>query len=165
MTQLDPQDRRLLALLQQDAKRPTQELAEAAGMSTSPPAWRRIRRLEKAGVIDRVVALLNPPKKLGGLNTRAYVHVSLIDHTEPTIRAFDDFVAHEDQIVECCSITGGADDYLLKVVATDPEALEHFLMRKVLGLGIVRSSTTHFVLRQKKHATALHWTLAELFPI
>ena len=151
MTQIDPQDRRLLSLLQQDAKRPTQELAEAAGMSTSP-AWRRIRRLEKAGVIDRVVALLNP-KKLG-LNTRAYVHVSLIDHTEPTIRAFDDFVAHEDQIVECCSITG-ADDYLLKVVATDPEALEHFLMRKVLGLGIVRSSTTHFVLRQKKHATAL----------
>jgi len=151
MPPLDPQDIRLLTLLQQDAKRSTQELAEAAGMSSSPTR-RRVRKLEKDGVIDRIVALLNP-KKLG-LNTRAYVHVSLVDHTEPSIRAFDDFVAREDQIVECCSITG-ADDYLLKVVATDPEALETFLMQKILALGIVRSSTTHFVLRQKKHATAL----------
>ena len=80
--------------------------------------------------------------------------MSLIDHSEENIRAFDRFVEDEDQIVECCSITG-SDDYLLKVVATDPEALEQFIMKRLLSLGIVRSSTTHFVLRQKKYATAL----------
>ncbi|MCI2398719.1 Lrp/AsnC family transcriptional regulator [Aliiroseovarius subalbicans] len=151
MPDLTAQDARLLSLLQQDAKRSTQDLADAAGMSASP-AWRRVRKLESDGVIDRTVALLNPRKL--GLNTLAYVHVSLMDHSEASIRAFDSFVAREDQIVECCSITG-ADDYLLKVVAPDPEALETFLMRRILALGIVRSSTTHFVLRQKKHVTAL----------
>ncbi len=151
MTNLDDQDIRLLAALQKDGKISTQDLAERAGMSASP-AWRRVRKLEQAGIIDRYVALLNPRSL--GLNTRAYVHVSLIDHSEDSIRIFDDFVAREDQVVECCSITG-SDDYLLKVVATDPEALEFFIMKRILGLGIVRNSTTHFVLGQKKYTTAL----------
>lgn len=151
MTPLEPQDRRLLRALQQNSKLSTQDLAAAAGMSASP-AWRRVRKLEEDGVIERYVALLNP--RALGLNTRAYVHVSLLDHSEGSIRAFDTFVANEAQIVECCSVTG-SDDYLLKVVATDPEALESFLMKRILGLGIVRSTTTHFVLRQKKYATAL----------
>ncbi len=150
-TDLDATDRRLLRELQRDGKASVQDLAERCGLSTSP-AWRRIRRLEEAGIIKGYAALLSARKI--GLKTRAYVHVSLIDHTETSIRIFDDFVAREEQVVECCSITG-TEDYLLKVVATDPEALEHFLMKKILGLGIVRNSTTHFVLRQKKYSTAL----------
>ncbi len=150
-TDLDATDRRLLRELQRDGKASVQDLAERSGLSTSP-AWRRIRRLEEAGIIKGYAALLSARKI--GLKTRAYVHVSLIDHTETSIRIFDDFVAREEQVVECCSITG-TEDYLLKVVATDPEALEHFLMKKILGLGIVRNSTTHFVLRQKKYSTAL----------
>ena len=82
------------------------------------------------------------------------MHVSLIEHTEDAIQTFDRFVAEQDQVIECCSVTG-ADDYLLKVVAENPEGLEKFLMQKMLRLGIVRSSTTHFVLRQKKYRTAL----------
>ena len=151
MADLDPQDIRLLAALQQDGKISTQDLAARTGMSASP-AWRRVRKLEETGVIDRYVALLSP--RALGLNTRAYVHVSLVDHSEDSIRIFDEFVAREGQVVECCSITG-ADDYLLKVVAADPEALEHFIMKRILGLGIVRNSTTHFVLGQKKYTTTL----------
>jgi len=148
---LTDQDKRLLEALQADGKLSMQALAEAAGTSASP-AWRRVRRLEEAGVIDRYVALLNAQKL--GLMTRAYVHVSLIDHTEDSIQTFDRFVELEDQVVECCSVTG-SDDYLLKIVAADPEALENFIMKRLLSLGIVRSSTTHFVLRQKKYTTAL----------
>ncbi len=151
MTDLAPQDLQILHELQRNGKISTQDLAEACNMSASP-CWRRVRKLEETGVIDRYVAVLDA-KKLG-LNTRAYVHISLMDHTEATIEKFDRFVATEDQIVECCSVTG-SDDYLIKIVATDPEALEQFLMKRVLALGIVRSSTTNFVLRQKKHATAL----------
>ena len=111
-----------------------------------------MRKVEGAGIIERYVTLLN--RRALGLNTLAFVHVSLIEHSEQAIKVFDDFVAKEDQIIECCSITG-ADDYLLKVVAEDPEGLENFIMKKVLRLGIVRSSTTHFVLRQKKYRTEL----------
>ena len=148
---LDDLDKRLLRLLQADAKISSQELAEQVNLSVSP-CWRRVRKLENAGVIDKYVTLLNRRKL--GLNTVAYVHVSLIEHTEEAIKVFDDFVARQEQVIECSSVTG-ADDYLLKVVAADPEGLETFIMQKMPRLGIVRSSTTHFVLRQKKYSTAL----------
>jgi len=84
----------------------------------------------------------------------AYVQVSLLDHTEATLARFDRFVQTEAQILECATITG-TFDYQLKIVATDPEGLEHFLMRRMLSLGIIRSTVTHFVLRQTKYTTAL----------
>lgn len=151
MPQLDTADIRLLTALQSDCKLSTQELAERASLSPSP-AWRRVRRLEEDGVIDAYVALVNP--RAVGLNTRAYIHVSLTDHAPGTIRGFETFVEREAQIIECAAITGAAD-YLLKVVARDPEDLEAFLMHRLLALGFVRASTTHFVLSQKKQATAL----------
>ena len=151
MPLLDLQDRKILSVLQKDGKISIQDLADKVGMSTSP-CWRRVRKLEEAGLISGYVALLDTRKL--GLNTRAYVHISLIDHTEESIRIFDEFVARQEQIVECCSITG-SDDYLLNIIATDPESLEKFIMKQILRLGIVRSSTTHFVLRQKKYTTAV----------
>lgn len=156
MPVLDVQDKSILRLLQGNAKISSQELADKVNLSVSP-CWRRVRKLEDAGIIERYVTLLN--RRNLGLNTLAYVHVSLIEHTEAAIKAFDDFVAGQEQIIECCSVTG-SDDYLLKVVAEDPEGLETFLMQKMLRLGIVRSSTTNFVLRQKKYSTALPLGLA-----
>lgn len=151
MPNIDATDRKILRILQKNAKISSQDLADQVNLSVSP-CWRRVRKLEDAGIIEKYVTMLKPRGL--GLNTLAYVHVSLIEHTEKTIAAFDDFVARQDQVVECCSVTG-ADDYLLKVVAEDPEGLENFIMKKMLRLGIVRSSTTHFVLRQKKYSTEL----------
>lgn len=151
MPHLDDSDKRLLHLLQDNSKISSQDLADQVNLSVSP-CWRRVRKLEENGIISKYVTLLDA-KKLG-LQTMAYVHVSLIEHTEDVIRTFDQFVTDQDQVIECCSVTG-ADDYLLKVVAENPEGLEQFLMQKMLRLGIVRSSTTHFVLRQKKYSTAL----------
>ena len=56
--------------------------------------------------------------------------------------------------MECATITG-TYDYQLKIVAADAEGLEHFLMRRMLPLGIIRSTVTHFVLRQTKYTTAV----------
>ena len=151
MQSLDEFDKRLLRLVQHDARLSTQDLADGAGLSASP-AWRRVRKLEQDGVIRAHVAMLDPRKL--GLHAVAYVHVSLLDHTEATIARFDGFVQAEDQVVECASITG-SNDYVLKVFARDPEALEFFIMRKLLALGVVRSSTTNFVLRQTKYTTEL----------
>lgn len=151
MPELDEYDRSILRILQRNGKISMPDLAEQVALSVSP-CWRRVRKLEDAGFINSYAALLD--RHMLGLNTLAFVHISLTDHKEETITLFDDFVSHQDQIVECCSITG-SDDYLLKVVAADPEGLENFIMRRILHLGIVRSSTTHFVLRQKKYRTDL----------
>lgn len=151
MPDLDDIDCRLLRLLQRDATLSNQALADAAGLSASP-AWRRVRRLIEDGYIARQVAIVPPAR--AGLHAMAYVQVSLLDHREDSLAAFDRFVQTEDQIIECATITG-TSDYLLKIVAADPEGLEHFIMRRMLALGIVRGTMTNFVLRQTKYTTAM----------
>lgn len=151
MDPIDSFDKALLSALQRDGKASTQDLAGKAGLSASP-CWRRIRRLEEAGVIERYAAVLNPREV--GLHALAYVHVSLIDHTEATIEKFNRFVQLADQIIECCSITGESD-FVLKVAAPDPEGLEEFIMRGILGTGAVRASMTNFILRQTKSGMSL----------
>lgn len=148
---LDEADRRILRALQRDAGLSMQALADEVGMSPSP-CWRRVKALRDQGVIRGEVALLD--RRLLGLTALAYIHLSLTDHGEATIQRLDDFVQRHDRIVECATITG-VDDYVIKVLARDPEDLERFLMKELLALGVVRASTTHFVLRQTKYSTAV----------
>lgn len=151
MVEIDHHDRNILRVLQTDGKIGNQELAEKVNLSNSP-CWRRVKKLEEAKVIDGYVAMLNP-KRLD-LSAMAYVHIALLDHTQETIEMLDDFVALQEQIVECSSITG-PNDYVLKIIEKDTESLEQFIMQKLLRLGIVRASTTNLILRQKKYTTAL----------
>jgi DNA-binding Lrp family transcriptional regulator len=151
MEKLDNFDRSILRVLQADGKIGNQDLAEKVNLSSSP-CWRRVRKLEDNGVIDSYVAKLNP--KSLGLTAMAYVHIALLDHRQKTIETLDNFVASKDQIIECSSITG-SNDYLLKIIETDTESLEKFIMQSLLRLGIVRSSTTNLILRQQKYTTAV----------
>lgn len=148
---LTESDRRLLGALQRNARASTQELAELSGLSASP-AWRRIKRLEDLGIITSHVALLDRQRL--GLSVMAYILVSLTEHTEGALAKFDSFVQGQPQILECARVTGGFD-YLLKVVCRDPEGLEDFLMHHLLSLGVVRTASTSFVLRQTKSTTEL----------
>lgn len=150
---LDAADHRILAVLQKDGKASLQDIAHAAGLSNSP-CWRRIKRLEEAGVIAGYVARLDP--KALGLHALAYVFVSLVDHREDTIATFNRLIETEPRIVECASITGNSD-FILHVAARDPEDLETFLMKGILASGLVRESQTHFILRRTK--TRSPWPL------
>tara|TARA_B110000503_G_scaffold34968_1_gene57172 strand:- start:126 stop:596 length:471 start_codon:yes stop_codon:yes gene_type:complete len=156
MPQLDNHDRSILRLLQSNGKMGNQELAEKVNLSSSP-CWRRVKKLEESGMINGYVAMLNP--KSLGLTAMAYVHIALLDHRQQTIETLDKFVEAQEQIVECSSITG-PNDYLLKIIEKDTESIEKFIMQKLLRLGIVRSSTTNLILRQKKYTTALPLQLA-----
>lgn len=151
MSNLDSFDRSILRVLQTDGKIGNQDLAEKVSLSSSP-CWRRVKKLEDSGVIDRYVAMLNP--KALGLTAMAYVHIALLDHRQETIETLGNFVATQDQIIECSSITG-SNDYLLKIIEADNESLEKFIMQRLLRLGIVRSSTTNLILRQQKYTTAV----------
>jgi len=143
---LDDFERKILVFLQQQARASMQEVSEAVGLSPSP-CWRRIKRLEDEGFIERYAAVLEP-KRLG-LKAFAYVQVSLLDHREATIDLFETFIASNPQVLECATITGEYD-YMLKVTAEDPEALEDFIMKGLLRLEVVRSTSTNFALRQLK---------------
>ena len=119
---LDTYEKRILKELQRDGRASTQTLSDAVGLSPSP-CWRAL----------------------------AHIQVSLIDHDPSSIAKFKDFIDHNEQVLECASITGDFD-YILKVAAKDPESLEHFIMQNLLGLKVVR---TTFILRQMKVSGAL----------
>lgn len=148
---LDTFEKLILKVLQRDGRASTQALSDAVGLSPSP-CWRRVKRLEEDGYITRYAAILDG-KKLG-LHALAHVQVSLVDHDVSAIKTFHDFIVQNEQVLECASITGDFD-YILKVAATDPEALEHFIMQNLLRLGVVRTTTTTFILRQMKVSGAL----------
>ena len=148
---LDKFEKLILRVLQQNGRASTQELSEAVGLSPSP-CWRRVKKLEDEGYISRYAAILDG-KKLG-LRAFAYVHVSLIDHSEASIEIFHSFIAKDPYILECASITGNFD-FILKIAAKDPEDLEYFIMHRILRLGVVRNTATNFILRQLKVTGAL----------
>lgn len=148
---LDKFEKLILQILQRNGRASTQELSQAIDLSPSP-CWRRVKRLEDDGYITRYAAILDG-KKLG-LNAIAHVHVSLIDHGISSLERFQAFIEKSDQVLECASITGDFD-YILKVAARDPEALEQFIIQDLLRLGIVRTTATTFILRQMKVSGAL----------
>lgn len=148
---LDIYEKGILKALQTNGRASTQELSEAVSLSATP-CWRRVKRLEEDGFITHYAAVLDG-KKLG-LRAFAYMQVSLVDHSAASIDTFTRFVQDSPQVLDCASITGDFD-YLLKIVATDPETLEDFIMQHILRLGVVRTTATNFVLRQMKHSGPL----------
>jgi DNA-binding Lrp family transcriptional regulator len=148
---LDRLDRRILDELQAEARISNQELAKRVGLSPAP-CWRRLRRLETAGLIDGHVTLLNA--QAIGLPILAYAQVSLENHHPESVRQFDQMIAERPEVLECHSMSG-TNDYLLRIVAASIEAYEKFMSTHLLQLRAVRSVNTSFVLRTKKFTTRL----------
>ncbi len=151
MTDLDKHDLLILQALQKNSAINTQELADQVNLSKTP-CWRRVRKLEEAGYIKKYVALLD--HRMLELSVMAYVQVSMNNHDLNTLRVFDEFVEQSPYILDCNS-TAGNFDYVMKVIARDTEELENFLMRELLNVGVVQSTNTNLILRQKKSTTEL----------
>ncbi len=151
MRTIDKVDRLLLTLLQRNGHATNQQLAGQANLSAAP-CWRRIKKLEKDGLIDHYTAILHP-KKLG-LDVVAYIHISLETHHPENINEFTQFVADSSNILECSSVSGN-HDFLLKIIIKNVEQLEIFLMKELLNLKSVKSANTSIVLQQHKSTTIL----------
>ncbi len=143
---MDHLDKSILAELQKDGKVSMQELADRVH-SSSTQCWRRVRQLQEQGIILGYQAVLDAEAM--GLHAVAYIHIALKEHGEKSVRDFLHIVDTNEQIIECCSITGD-HDFMLKVVAHSPSGLEHFIMKRLLATGLVRESRSNFVLRQNK---------------
>jgi Lrp/AsnC family leucine-responsive transcriptional regulator len=148
---LDAIDRRILSVLQENARVTNVELAEAAGVSASP-CWRRVRELERAGVISRYVTLVDPASV--GLRVSVFVQVSLEKQVESALEIFEAVIQDRPEVMECYLMTGDAD-YLLRVVVADLEAYERFLMDHLTKVPAVANIRSSFALKQVKYRTAL----------
>jgi len=148
---VDETDIRILREVQENGRLTNVELAQRINLSPSP-CLARVRALEKAGIIDRYVALLDPLKL--GLNLSVFVQISLERQVEKSLERFEAAMRRYPQVMECYLMTGDAD-YLIRVVVEDIRALERFIvdeLSKIPGLANIRSS---IALKQVKYRTAL----------
>ena len=151
MFQFDIVDCRILNVLQENAQISNAELAKRIGISPSP-CWRRVKRLEKSGVIKRRVTLLDPASV--GLPVSVFVRVSLERQIESALETFEDAVLSRSEVMECYLMTGDSD-YLLRVVVADLVAYEKFMIDHLTKINGVASINSSFALKQVKYRTAL----------
>ena len=148
---LDAVDRRILAVLQDDATISHADLAERVGAS-SASCWRRIKALEAAGYFTKAVRLVDPQRVGCGVNV--FCNVRMRSHAKPDRDAFETFIRGRPEIIECFSMSGDWD-YLLRVVVADVSDYTDFLMRTMLGHPAVAGASSHFALELTKYTTAL----------
>ena len=144
-------DKKILAILQEDATLSVAEVANRVGLSQSP-CWRRINRLEEAGLIQRRVALLDA-KKLG-LGVVVFVNVRLSGHEEQTLQEFEQAISAYPEVTECYTMTGTMD-FLLRIVVKDIQGYETFFRNHLSQMPAVREVHSSVAITQIKYTTAL----------
>jgi Lrp/AsnC family leucine-responsive transcriptional regulator len=149
---LDRFDRRILELLQEDARLSNQELAERIGLSPSP-CLRRVRALEEAGLIVGYRALVDARKL--GLSLMALVYIAMDRHTPDRFANFEKQVARLPEVLECLLITGQEADYQLKVIVRDMDAYQELLLNRITRIEGVTGVHSSFVLRTVVDRTAM----------
>mgnify|MGYP000894904444 FL=1 len=148
---LDNTDRRILRVIQEEARVSNSELAERVGLSPSP-CWRRVRTLEENGVIERYVTLVNA--KAVGLPINVFATVTLEKQAESALELFEKAVKKRPEVMECNLMTGEFD-YLLRVVVPDLATYERFLMDHLTRIKGIASIKSSFSLKQVSYKTAL----------
>lgn len=146
---MDLIDRKIIAALQDDATLSVQRISERVGLSHTP-CWRRIQRLERAGVIKSRVAIVEP--RALGLGLSVFVSVSTDDHSMEWRDRFAAAVAAMPEAMELYRMAGDVD-YLLRVVVPDMDAYDAFYKRLTERVAI-RSITARFAMEALKSTTA-----------
>ena len=159
MIELDRIDRTLLAALQTDATLSISALGERAGLS-STPCWKRLKRLEEAGVIARRVAVLD--RHQVGLPVTVFVSLRTAQHDDKWLAQFAAAVMAMPEVQEFHRMSGDVD-YLLKVVTTDIDGYDRFYKRLIRTAQLAGVSSA-FSMEQIKSTTALPLELLGVSP-
>lgn len=148
---IDQFDRKILALLQDDARLTNNELSERVNLSPSQCSRRR-QRLEEGGYIDGYRAVLNRDRLGFGLVN--VVTVTLATHNRDNARRFANLIAGLPEVQEAHALTGEMD-YVLKVVTRDLKSLSEFVNGVLLPHDSVQHVKTAIVLETLKETTSL----------
>ena len=146
---MDSIDLRILSALQEDGRLSNQDLADRVGLSPSP-CLRRVRVLEKDGVIARYTAIVSPEKV--GLPLTVFVQIRLARHDGDTVRAFEDRILGMDEVLSCHLMTGDSD-YLLNIVTENLQSYERFMRDKlhaIPGIGAIETSFAFGVIKDSR---------------
>lgn len=124
---MDAIDRKILAVVQQDASLSVAEIGQRVGLS-STPCWKRMQRLEADGVITRRVAIIDPEKV--GLGITVFVSVETGDHSQEWLSRFAQVVNDMPEVMEFYRMAGDVD-YVLRVVVPDMLSYDTFYKKLI----------------------------------
>jgi Lrp/AsnC family transcriptional regulator len=148
---IDEFDRNILRAYQQDPSISMDALGAKVGLSHTP-CWRRLKKLEDAGIIRGKSLELD--REALGLSVVVLVQVRLRQHDEQTLVDFEAGVERQPEIVDCYLVAGDYD-YSMKIVCGDAKDYERLLKKTLLHLPGVVSMNSHFCLKEIKHTTRL----------
>lgn len=148
---IDGFDRKILSLLQEDARLTNNDLSERVNLSPSQCSRRR-QRLEDTGLIRGYRAVLDRDKL--GFSLVNVVSVTLATHNRDNARRFADLLLRLPEVQEAYALTGEMD-YVLKVVTPDLKSLARFVNDVLLPHEAVQHVKTAIVLETLKDTTAL----------
>ena len=134
---LDRYEKKILEILQEDARISSSDLAEKVGLSQSP-CWRRVNMLEESGVIRKRVVLVD--RKKVGLRAQVFAQVKLSAHGRAHLADFEAAIADIPEVIECYVLMGTVD-FLLRVVTVDIESYESLFFEKLSRLPGVQEIT------------------------
>jgi Lrp/AsnC family transcriptional regulator len=129
---------------------PVADIGKAVGLSTTP-CWRRIQKLEEAGVVQRRVAVLDPVKVNAGVTV--FVSIKTDQHNVAWLERFHSAVVDLPEVVEFYRMSGDVD-YLLRVVVPDIAAYDTFY-KKLIGRIEISKVSSAFAMEQIKNTTEL----------
>lgn len=147
---MDSFDRSILALIQEDASLPLNEIAARVGLSPTP-CWNRIRKMEETGIITSRVAMLNGRKL--GLGVTVFVSIETRDHSDEWLTLFTTTVNAMPEVAEVYRMSGETD-YLLRVVVPTIESYDAFY-RALIKAVPLKNVTSRFAMDKIKATTAL----------
>ncbi len=147
---LDKYDKGILNCLQEDADLSLADIAERVNL-TKNPCWRRIQKLQAAGIVRKKVALLDSEKI--GVGVTVFINVRTNQHTAQWLRQFADVVNSIPEIVEFYRMSGDVD-YKLKVVVPSIDAFDAVYKRLISKIDIYDVSS-QFAMEEIKNTTVL----------
>ncbi|WP_131668842.1 Lrp/AsnC family transcriptional regulator [Psychrobacter pygoscelis] len=149
---IDAIDRKILALLQTDARMSITDIAERVNLSATPCA-RRIKQLEQAGIITGYHTTTDPQKL--GYQLAVFIAVSMDRHTAERFEQFEEKIKSFEEVVSCSIVTGRTEDYLIKVMVRDMAHYEEFLLHRLNRIEGVSQVHTSFELREVFHRSVV----------
>lgn len=147
---LDDLDRNILALIQQDASLPLDEIARRVGASKTP-VWNRIRKMRASGLIKGEVAILDPEKL--GLESCFFVLIRTAEHDAGWLARFLNAVRSRPEVLEAHRLAGDVD-YILKVRVPNARAYDAFYQALIKEVSIF-NVTSSLSMEEIKSTTAL----------
>ena len=149
--QLDKIDKKLINLLQADSKQTTKQLSLHLNLSVTA-VYERIKKLDKKGVINKYVALVNNKKIEKSF--LVFCHVKLIQHSREYLSIFEREISKLNEVAECFHISGDYD-YILKIYVKDIEEYRGFMVTKLTTIKHIGSTQSSFVISEVKNSTEI----------